>query len=81
MSQYVFRVQCGNMHPVLDGFIHITLIEEKVCGSRCRFNRCFEVTCAFEKLRKFFHRNRICGRDLRNAFIDLQRFFKVALLE
>jgi hypothetical protein len=40
VSQYMLGVKGCNMHPVLDGFIDIALVKEKIGGAKCRFN-CF----------------------------------------
>ena len=53
MCQDVFGVQGRDAHPVLDGFIHIALVEKKVCGSSGGLNGFFKMPGAFEKLCQF----------------------------
>src|SRR5687768_8121050 len=69
VSHHMIRVEHGHPHPVLDGFICISLVKEKFCGPGGGIDGFFEMTCAFEKLSKFFHRGWVIGGYLRCTFV------------
>ena len=81
MRQDVLRVEHGDVYPVLDGLVDIPLVEEEIGGPKGCIDGFLEMTGPLEELCQFLHGHGIGGRDLGNAFVDLQRLLVIALLE